>query len=116
MLSTAPGVFTSGEELKPSLLDDELIKDWLINYAPPTSISHPLDVTPVMNSPSPSPSFVALPQITEEQKNGVVWERGYLVGCIFAESWIEFLNEGFLFNRGFTIPVILSKIWATELK
>ena len=68
MLSTAPGVFTSGEELKPSLLDDELIKDWLINYAPPTSISHPLDVTPVMNSPSPSPSFVALPQITEEQK------------------------------------------------
>ena len=51
MLSTAPGVFTSGEELKPSLLDDELIKDWLINYAPPTSISHPLDVTQVMNSP-----------------------------------------------------------------
>ena len=52
-------VWTNGEALEPSQLDDVLILDLQINYGPhpPTSISHPPDVIHMMNAPRPSSFF-----------------------------------------------------------
>ena len=64
-LSIASRVSISGEVLKPSRLNDELVEDrpnrlWPQPHAP-TSTSCPPDLTRVLNSPRPSLFYAALP-------------------------------------------------------